>query len=194
MHSKKLYILGLILIFLSSCSSGFDAETNWKVEDFNFVNQNKEKVSLKDMKGEIWLADFIFTSCETVCPPMTYNLTKIQKELEEAGLKDVRFVSFSVDPEIDTPETMKKYISNFDINEDNWDWLTGYSQDLISSFARESFKTIVQDDPSSNQVIHGTRFYLVNKDGVIVKNYPGNQDVPFEEIISDIKALNKTYD
>lgn len=56
------------------------------------------------MKDKVWVADFIFTSCETVCPPMTANMEKLQNMLQKEGIKDVEFVSFSVDPEVDTPE------------------------------------------------------------------------------------------
>jgi protein SCO1 len=193
----KKYYWGSILIsamlLLSGCAE-FEAETDWQVQDFNYTNQKSEEVGLKDLKGDIWLADFIFTSCETVCPPMTYNLTKIQKQLKEEGINDIRFVSFSVDPEVDTPEKLKEYIGNYETDTNKWDLLTGYDQKEISTLAEESFKVLVREDPSSDQVIHGTSFYLVNKEGKVVKNYSGVQDVPYEEIVSDIKLLKKSYE
>ncbi|MDX8345189.1 SCO family protein [Rossellomorea sp. YZS02] len=193
---KKYYWISILIsamLVLSGCAE-FEAETDWKVRDFSYMNQNNEEVGLKELKGDIWIADFIFTSCETVCPPMTYNLTKIQKQLKEEGINDVRFVSFSVDPEVDTPEKLKEYISNYEADTKKWDLLTGYDQKEISSLAEESFKVLVRDDPSSDQVIHGTSFYLVNKEGKVVKNYSGVQDVPYEEIVSDIKLLKKPYE
>jgi len=193
---KKYYWISILIsamLVLSGCAE-FEAETDWQVRDFSYTNQNNEEVGLKDLKGDIWIADFIFTSCETVCPPMTYNLTKIQKQLEEEGINDVQFVSFSVDPEVDTPEKLKEYISNYEADTKKWDLLTGYDQKEISSLAEESFKVLVRDDPSSDQVIHGTSFYLVNKEGKVVKNYSGVQDVPYEEIVSDIKLLKKSYE
>ncbi|EDL65598.1 YpmQ [Bacillus sp. SG-1] len=114
--------------------------------------------------------------------------------MEEEGGKDVRIVSFSVDPEVDTPEVLKDFIGMYEANTENWDLLTGYELREISSFAKESFKVLVTDDPSSNQVIHGTSFYLVNKEGRVDKDYSGVQDVPYDEIISDIKLLRKTYE
>lgn len=194
MNTRLIRIISIafsLSIFLSGCAS-FEPESDWEVKEFAFTNQNNEDVSLKDLKGTIWLADFIFTSCETVCPPMMYNLTQIQKQLENEGIEDVRIVSFSVDPEVDTPENLKEYIGKYEANTDNWDLLTGYEQKEITSLAEESFKVLVRDDPSSNQVIHGTSFYLVNKDGRVVKNYSGVQDVPYEQIVSDIKLLKKS--
>lgn len=193
---KKYYWIGMItavMIILSGCAE-FEADTDWKVQDFSYTNQDSEDVGLKDLKGDIWIADFIFTSCETVCPPMTSNLTKIQKQLKEEGINDIRFVSFSVDPEVDTPEKLKEYIGNYETDTNNWDLLTGYDQKEISTLAEESFKVLIRDDPSSDQVIHGTSFYLVNREGKVVKNYSGVQDVPYEEIVSDIKLLKKSYE
>jgi protein SCO1 len=185
-------VMTLIGILLAGCSnSDFQAETDYEIADFNYTNQNNEKVSLKDLEGKVWIADFIFTNCETVCPPMTFNLTKLQKELKKEGVEDYKIVSFSVDPEHDKPQVLKDYLSNFEADTSKWDMLTGYQFEEIKEFAEHSFKSIVADDPKSDQVIHGTSFYLVNQEGVVVKNYSGNSDVPYEEITADMKTLIK---
>jgi protein SCO1 len=187
---KWLVFLMVAAVILASCGkSGFEADHNWKVQDFSYTNQNKQTVSLDDLKGEVWLADFIFTNCETVCPPMTYNMTLLQEKLKEKGIEDYRIVSFSVDPEVDTPEALSEYISKYDADTSKWDLLTGYTQDHISNFAEKSFKSLVADDPNSDQVVHMTSFYLVNQEGVTVKSYGGYEDVPFDQIVLDIEAL-----
>ena len=190
---KKLFaILSICLIVLVGCGSSgnFKAQTNWEVSDFDYNNQRGEKISLEDLKGTVWLSTFIFTNCETVCPPMTYNMSDIQRMLSEKGIEDYKIVAFSVDPEVDTPEKLQEYIGNYDvIDESKWELLTGYTQDHISEFAADSFKTLVRNDPNSNQVIHGTSFFLVDQEGVIVKNYSGNVDVPKEEIVIDVETL-----
>jgi len=185
-------LIGAILLSACSSGNGFKAETDWKVQDFNYDNQRGEKVSLEDLKGKVWLADFIFTSCTTVCPPMTFNMINIQEKLIEEGVKDYQIVGFSVDPEVDKPEVMADYLSKFNSpDESKWQLLTGYKMDEISNLARDSFKTIVIDDPNSNQVIHGSSFFLVDKNGVVVKSYSGTDEVPVDEIVSDMKALSK---
>ncbi|MFW0780112.1 SCO family protein [Rossellomorea marisflavi] len=187
-----LSVIGLIMILLSACSnSGFQADTNYKVGNFSFINQKGDTVSLDDLKGKVWIADFIFTNCETVCPPMTFNLTKLQKELKDEGVEDYRIVSFSVDPENDTPEKLTDYISNFEANTDKWDLLTGYEFDKIKNLAEKSFKSVVANVSDSDQKIHGTSFYLVDQEGTVVKTYSGNSDVPYDEMVSDMKALIK---
>ncbi|KAB7708196.1 redoxin domain-containing protein [Bacillus aerolatus] len=179
-----------ILLLIAGCSnSAFEGNMDVKMQDFEHTNQNNEKVSLEDLKGKVWIADLIFTNCTTVCQPMTKNMTDLQKMLEEEGIEDYRMVSFSVDPEVDTPEKLKEYISYYDADEKKWDLLTGYEPEYIREFAEKNFQTLAVPDPNSNQVMHGTSFYLVNKEGTVVKNYSGAEDVPFEEIVQDVKTL-----
>jgi protein SCO1 len=190
---KAFFVLITILsVILVGCSnSDFQADHHYEVKDFTYTNQDNEKVSLNDLKGKVWIADFVFTKCETVCPPMTYNLTQLQEKLKEEGVKDYQFVSFSVDPETDKPEVLKEFIGGYEADESKWDLLTGYKLDEIADLAEHSFKTIVADDPKSDQMIHGTSFYLVNQKGEVVKSYSGNSDVPFDLIVEDMKTLIK---
>jgi len=162
---------------------------NWPVKDFTATTQDNKQVGLKDLKGKVWISAFIFTSCVDVCPPMTSNMSKIQKMVKEEGLKDVEFVSFSVDPTVDTPEVLTRYANQFGVDFKNWTFLTGYSQAFIEEYAMKNFKTIVKKPEEGNQVIHQTYLYLVDQEGNIQKSYKGDRDVPFDEIISDIKAL-----
>lgn len=180
------------LLLLAACgptpnpkSEGLD----WPIEDFTYINQNEEKFGLSDLKGQVWIADFIFTNCTTVCLPMSTNMSKLQKRLKEEGL-DVQLVSFSVDPEVDDPKTLQKYGEEYEADMKSWTFLTGYEQEEIERFAKENFKTIVQKPSDSDQVTHGTLFYLVDTSGKIVKYYDGVKP-DLEEIISDVKELQK---
>ncbi|MCU6796994.1 SCO family protein [Paenibacillus sp. WQ 127069] len=182
--------LGLILIFTAACSNGKPNQLHYQVTPFNFINQDEKTVALSDLKGKVWIADFVFTYCTTVCPTMTANMSKLQKQLKAAGV-EAQIVSFSVDPERDKPEALKKYLSKFDADFSNWHALTGYEFDEIQTFALKSFKSIVTRDASSNQVIHGTLFYLVDSSGTVVAKYDGSMDTPYDKIIKDIKALQR---
>lgn len=181
-------LLLLSIVLLAACGKTIPDAKNWPVDDFTFTDQNGQSFGLSDLKGKVWVADFIFTNCETVCPPMTANMAKLQDMVKEEGL-DVEFVSFSVDPEVDTPEKLKEYAKKFNADLSNWHFLTGYSQEEIETFARKNFKAIVQKPKQGDQVIHGTDFYLVDQQGKIVKYYSGISNVPYEEIIKHIKAL-----
>ncbi len=180
------------LVLITGCSnSDFQGNMDVKMQDFTHVNQDNKEVSLKDLKGTVWIADLIFTNCTTVCPPMTKNMSELQKMLNDKGIEDYRIVSFSVDPENDTPAKLKQYISYYNADESNWDLLTGYDADYVKEFAEKNFQTLAIPEPNSNQIMHGTSFYLINKDGTIVKSYNGNEDVPFDEIVLDVKQLTE---
>lgn len=187
-----IYISIVVFVFLlSGCgqAKGIPDSTSWEVGDFIYKNQNEETVSLNDLKGKVWVANFIFTNCTTVCLPMTSNMTKLQMELKEQGIEDVQLVSFSVDPTVDTPAVLKEYGDNYRADYSNWDFLTGYTQETIEQFAKESFKAIVMKPEDNDQVTHGTSFYLVSQDGVVVKSYNGVSDFPTDEMIKHIKIL-----
>ncbi|MEH7545316.1 MULTISPECIES: SCO family protein [Bacillaceae] len=191
MKTRSYFVFGLVLILLlSGCGKKqIESAVNWPIKDFTATNQQNKQIGLKDLKGKVWVSAFIFTSCADVCPPMTANMVKLQKKLKEENLKDVELVSFSVDPTVDTPEVLTNYAKQFGVEFSNWTFLTGYSQEFIEKFATESFKTIVKKPAEGNQVIHQTYLYLVDQEGNIKKTYSGYKDVPYEEIINDIKTL-----
>ena len=191
MKTRSYFVFGLVLILLLSGCGKKEIENavNWPIKDFTATNQQNKQIGLKDLKGKVWVSAFIFTSCADVCPPMTANMVKLQKKLKEENLKDVELVSFSVDPTVDTPEVLTNYAKQFGVEFSNWTFLTGYSQEFIEKFATESFKTIVKKPVEGNQVIHQTYLYLVDQKGNIKKTYSGYKDVPYEEIINDIKTL-----
>lgn len=185
----KLFILLVSTLLLVACSSyEIENRVDWEVGDFEAINQDGESVSLSDLKGEVWIADLIFTDCTTVCPLLTVNMAKLQQKMKAEGI-DVKFVSFSVDPETDTPEILREYGENFAADYSNWHFLTGYKYEEINDLSFKSFKAPVQKNPDDNQIMHGTRFYLVDRNGKIAKHYPGNKNVQYEQIIKDAKSL-----
>ncbi|WP_046174898.1 SCO family protein [Domibacillus indicus] len=188
---RALTIAVAALFLLSACSSDFEGNMDVKVQDFTNTNQNGEKVGLADLKGKVWLADFIFTNCTTVCPPMTRNMSEVQDLLNEEGVENYEIVSFSIDPSRDTPEALKQYISHYEADETNWQLLTGYTEEYIRTFAEESFQAVAVAEPNTDQFVHGTYFYLINQEGTVVKSYSGNGDVPYDEIVQDVKQLSK---
>ncbi|MFE8702103.1 SCO family protein [Cytobacillus sp. FJAT-54145] len=192
MKLRIIFIMLLTVTILSACGqSGIKDPLNWPVEDFTFTNQEEQPFGLADLKGKIWVADFIFTNCDDVCLPMTSNMVKLQGMVKDEGYENVEFVSFSVDPEIDSPEVLKDYGEKFNVNFGNYHFLTGYSNDDIHEFAKNSFKTIVVKPKDQDQVVHDVNFFLVDQEGNIMKYYTGLNEIPFDEIMSDIKALQQ---
>lgn len=199
MLNKKWLLGSFLLLFvmlLSACgSSGLTDEGNnvskqdWTVENFTATNQDSEPFGLSDLEDEVWLANFIFTSCTTVCLPMSSNISKIQKQLEEEGI-EVPLVSFTVDPETDTPEVFKKYGETYGANFQTWHFLTGYPFEEIKKLAETSFKSpVAKPLEGDNQFTHGVLFYLVQSNKII-KTYNGYSDTPIDAIVQDIKVLS----
>lgn len=195
---KSIFIVFILTLILSACSaSGVETMSRYgnTVDDFEVTNQDGETITREDMEGKVWLLDFIFTNCATVCPPMTANMTEVVTELEARGVEDYGVLSFSVDPETDSPEVLTDYIEYYNVPEGvDWQLVTGYDYDFIRGFAENNFKTIVAPPPEgSNQVTHGISFYLIDQQGKIIKDYPGvdtgDTEFPLEEVVSDVETL-----
>jgi protein SCO1/2 len=191
---KYLYLLLFLTIVISGCEQ---KESKWNFGTKTYLNQNNKPFKVqKELQGKVWIANFIFTNCETVCIPMSANFKKLAELAEKENL-EVKLISFSVDPETDNPETLKKYSSTYDAEKYDWNFLTSYSQKYIEKYAKDKFQTYVYKPDTKNthatghnQVIHGTSFYLVDKDGNIVETYAGVQDVKFDEIINKVKEID----
>ncbi|WP_226585274.1 SCO family protein [Halobacillus litoralis] len=188
---RYMLIIGFIAtaIFLGACGSNeLENTLGWEVQSFEATTQDGEPFSTDDLEGEVWLADFIFTSCTTVCPPMTRNMVNIQEKLNKEGV-NVEIVSFSVDPTVDQPDVLKEFGNKYGVDYSNWTFVTEYTQEEIASFAKESFKTAAQKTEGNDQVVHGSAFYLVGKDGTVLKKYKGDTNVPVEQIVEDAKTV-----
>jgi protein SCO1 len=191
MKKRRLLILAvIILIVLTACGQKEIKDAlDWPVQDFTYTNQEDKSFGLKELKGKVWVADFIFTNCEDVCLPMTSNMSKLQEMAKKEGIENLEFVSFSVDPGVDTPEVLTKFADQFNADTRNWNFLTGFTQQEIEEFAVKNFKTLVKKPEQQDQVIHGTDFYLVDQEGTIRKYYTGLNEIPFDDIIDDIQTL-----
>lgn len=186
---SMVFLLSIIVLATSGC--GWIGKEEKRIEDFTFTDQNGNPFGLSDLNGKVWVADFIFTNCTTVCPPMTINMKRLQDELKEEGL-EVELVSFSVDPEVDTPEKLKGYMEYFKADPENWHFLTGYSMEVIQRFAKDNFNALVQKPADSDQVVHGTSFYLIDQNGILVEKFSGiDNNLLISDMIKEVKSLLK---
>ncbi|MFD1363632.1 SCO family protein [Lentibacillus salinarum] len=188
MRFFKILVL-LLTLFLAACGEEIETNMSEEVSDFEFTTQDTETLSNDDLKGKWWVADFVFTNCTTVCPPMTSNMAHLQQKMKENNL-DAQLVSFSVDPERDTPEALKEYAQNFQADLSNWTFLTGYDFQTIKEFSIKSFKSLLKKPPEgSDQVTHGTSFFLINPEGKVIKQYNGTQSEEMQKIADDLKVV-----
>lgn len=183
---KHGFLLIICLLLLSACTSTAGKEQ--QIESFTFTNQEGQPFGMEQLENSVWIADFIFTTCTTVCLPMTTEMAALQEKFKELDLQ-VEFVSFTVDPINDSPEVLRDYVQNFTTDLSNWNLLTGYSQEDIEVFARDHFKTIVQKPDASDQVIHSSNFYLVDRQGRLVDEYNHITATYVEDLLRDVQSL-----
>lgn len=191
MRHVRLLLVFILLTLLVACGGKIEENMSEQLPEFEYTTQNGETFGLNDLKGQWWLASFVYTNCKTVCPVMTKNMAKLQQELKENKL-DIQIVSFSVDPEFDTPEVLKQYAQDYGVDFSNWTFLTGYQFKTIQDLSMNYFKTSLQKaspGTGNDQIAHGTSFFLVNPKGKIVKKYDGVGEEGQKQAILDIKAL-----
>lgn len=142
-----------------------------QIAAFEFTNQNNQKITNKDYENIIYIADFFFTTCKTICPIMTDNMVLIQDKIKD--MDDVKLLSFSVTPDIDTPEVLRKYATEKGVIDSKWNMVTGSQKDIYY-LARQSFLAVKTGSPDEMyDMVHTENFILVDKNGRIRGFYDG---------------------
>ena len=153
-----------------------------KIPEFDLVDQNSKQFTLENVQGNVWLADFIFTTCSGPCPIMTERMSMVQHDLLEND--KLKFVSFTVNPDYDTPEVLKKYAQRFDVDDSSWSFVTG-KYDQIQELIADGFKM----GDTEEIVFHSTRFALVDHEGNLRGYYSGTEPAEHEILMRDIQSL-----
>ncbi len=164
------------------------------VPDFSFTTQNGQPFGTEQTKGKIWLANFFFTTCPGPCLRMNHKAMEIQEALN-GDHSDVRIVSFSINPEQDTPEVLKKYAERMKARPDHWYFLTG-ERSKIYDVAKRGFMLITMEAPGENgrppeegQFIHSTKIALIDRQGVVRRYYDSESPEVVQHVLSDIGSL-----
>ena len=159
-----------------------------EVPGFALINRDGREVRSADLAGAPWIADFIFTRCGASCPMMSQRMARLERELpRDLG---VRFVSFSVDPEHDTPPVLEDYAESFGAP-GRWLFLTGDKQ-AIYRLSKEGFKLAVDDAAPVNPdepILHSTRFVLVDGEGRIRGYYEAFDEEAMKKLMREVEAL-----
>src|SRR5699024_138503 len=136
-----------------------------KAPAFEFIDQNGDTITNEDYAGKVYVVEFFYTSCPTICPIMNQNLLEVSEEFK--GNKKFGIASFTIDPKHDTQATLKAYAKKHGITNPNWHLMTGKQSDIYS-LARNGFKIIAQEKASApGGIMHDGMFVLVDKDGYI---------------------------
>jgi len=169
--------------------SGDNGETIYHtIPDWEFVNQNGEIVSSEKYKGQIYIAEFFFTNCPTICPKMTVNMHSLQEKTKEL---DVQFLSYTVDPIRDTSATLKTYQQAYGINEKNWNMLTGDQYKIYELGVKGYLVPNQEDALAPGGFLHSEMFMLIDQKGRIRGYYDGTNSQNIDKIVRDIKYLNQ---
>jgi protein SCO1 len=153
---------------------------------FELVNQDAQPFGSAQLAGKIWIADFIFTTCPGPCPIISTRMSELQRPLEKT---DVHLVSFTVDPEKDTPEVLRAYADKLRKQPERWDFLTG-PRDAIHSLSRDGFKLGLSDAAEDDGgPVHTTRFVLVDRSGTIRGYYDALASDAVTKLLADTNHL-----
>ena len=160
-----------------------------KVPDFSFIDQNRDTITNKDYLGKVYVVEFFFTTCPTICPRMNKNLVQIQNAFKE--FQNFGVASFTINPKYDTPEVLKDYAERYGITNPNWHLMTG-DQDEIYDLANKGFPLYVaQDTDIEGGFEHSGHFALIDKEGFIrsrIEN--GNPIIFYNGIISEEEEID----
>lgn len=154
--------------------------------EFTFTDQEGKTISTHDLKGKVWVANFIFTRCKGPCPIMTSRMATLN-DLLGPGVKDVQLVSITVDPEYDSPAVLKAYGDRVGATEDRWKFLTGPGEQVKNVITKGFWQALSKD--SEGMPVHSTWFVLVDRDGIIRGYQEGNDPDVASKLQADIKSL-----
>jgi len=162
-----------------------------QIDPFKLTNQNGEIITQKEYEDKIYIADFFFTTCPTICPKMTQNMVNIQAQILDDP--QVKLLSFSVTPKIDSVAQLKRYAIEKGVLDRKWNLLTGDKKEIYA-LARKSFLAVKEDgDGGAFDMIHTENFILVDPEKRIRGFYDGTDPIAMDELMEDIAILKQEY-
>ena len=162
-----------------------------QIAPFKLTNQNGEIITQKEYEDKIYIADFFFTTCPTICPKMTQNMANIQAQILDDP--QVKLLSFSVTPKIDSVAQLKRYAIEKGVLDRKWNLLTGDKKEIYA-LARKSFLAVKEDgDGGAFDMIHTENFILVDPEKRIRGFYDGTDPIAMDELMEDIAILKQEY-
>ncbi len=168
-----------------------------EVPSFTFTNQNNKTITNADYKDKVYVVEFFFSTCPSICPVMNKNMQQVQDAF--ATNKDFGIASFSIDPSYDTPEVLKAYANSYDVTHPNWNFLTGEKADIMK-LSNEGFKLYAAESAEAEGGFeHSGMFALIDKDGNVTSRidengnpliyYNGLEQEGIDMLIEDIKKI-----
>jgi protein SCO1/2 len=167
---------------------------NYPLPNFTLTNQDNQPITLADLRGQVWVADIIFTRCAGPCPIMSRRLSELQSSLFKND--SVRFVTLTTDPEYDTPVAMKRFGERFNADFKNWYFLTGEKKQ-IARLAVDGMKLVVLEkkpeerENDADLFIHSTRFIVVDKNGIVRASFDSTDPATRSQVVKVVRKLSR---
>lgn len=159
------------------------------IPDFSFTNQEGQTITAKDFNGKIYVADFFFTTCPTICPPMTKNLLKVYNTFKNNP--EVALISHTIDPEHDSVDVLKEYANGLGVQGDKWQFVTGNREEIYNLAQKHYLVSAREDSAEAGGYIHSGHFILIDKNKYIRGMYDGTTDNGTAKLLKDIELLLK---
>ena len=197
-----MFTLGFLVFLFVSLVSCADSERElpvyWEAPGFALLHQQGDTLRTADLRGEPWVASFVFTNCTGVCPLITQKMGVLRDSLAAEGVlgEEVRLVSFTVDPARDTPEVLREYAGKFGGSPpEQWAFLTGEPAEAVRTMIQSGFKLTASLSPEDEhggrdyQVMHSPRLVLVDGSGQVRGVYDSTEPDAVERLGADLRAL-----
>lgn len=168
-----------------------NVKKNHTIGNFKLTNQNGEVITNETYKGKIYIADFFFTRCQTICIAMAYNMSELQEHYKDDD--EIMFLSHSVTPVIDSVSVLKEYAIRKGVIDGKWNVTTGPKKHIYDLARKSYFAVLDEGNGDENDFIHTEQFVLIDKERRIRGFYDGTEKEDIKKIIEDIKILKKEY-
>lgn len=205
MHRSLSLISAVLLLLFSGCSKKQEqrlpifgnkevngADTVYHtVASFKFVDQDSAWVTNETFAGKIYVADFFFTSCRSICPKMTTQMKRAYDSL--VNDPDVLFLSHTIDPKHDTVAVLKDHAERLEVQTSKWHFVTGTMEDIYKIAQTSYFATALEDKTEEDGFIHSGAFLLVDKERRLRGKYDGTKEEDVDRLLGDIRKLKREY-
>ena len=159
------------------------------IANFKFVDQDSAEVTNDTFKGKIYVADFFFTSCRTICPIMKTQMLRVYDSIQNEG--DVMLLSHTIDPEYDTVGLLHDFANRLGVKSDKWHFVTGNKDEIYKIAQTSYFSTALEDKTEPDGFIHSGAFLLIDKERRIRGKYDGTKEEDVNRLLADIQRLKK---
>ena len=191
-RKEKLPILGRMEIQNVEYNGGIQADTIYHtIPNFSFTNQDGETVTEETFKNKIYIADFFFTSCPTICPIMKTQMLRVYEKYKDNP--SVKILSHTIDPKHDSVAVLREFAERLGVSSDTWHFVTGPQEDIYE-IGQESYMVTAREDPEEpGGYLHSGAFLIIDKQRRVRGIYDGTKEEKVDELLKDIDRLLLEY-